>query len=117
MSTTIDDLKSYIQYFARPNQYDIILTPPKDMSTLPTPPDSAKAFRCFCKSLSIPSITSENNITKVLNVIRGTALGINYDTCVMTFFDTNTAYFHRLFHTWITSRYGGNGTLQFYPDE
>ena len=113
--TTIDDLKSYVKYFSHPNQFDFILTPPSKMG-LPTPPDS-KAFRVFGKSMSIPSITSENNITRIMNIIRGTALGINYDLCVMTFYDTKNMFFHRLFSMWMLNKFDTNGTLKFYPDD
>jgi len=116
-ATSIDDLKVVIANKNHPNQFDFILTTPSGMSNLPTPPDGAKSFRLFGKSLSVPSITSENQISRIMTILRGTALGVSYDSFILTFYDTKTLFFHRLFNFWLTGRLNTNGALQYYPDE
>lgn len=114
--TSIDDLKKYIKDFSHPNQFDFQLQLPTRMG-LPQPPEGGKAFRMFGKAMSIPSITAENQISRIMTVLRGTALGMNYDSIIMTFYDTKTAFFHRLFNAWNLNRLGTDGSLQYYPDD
>jgi len=114
--TTIDDVVASIKNRNHPNQFDFILTPPSGMG-LPTPTDGSKAFRVYGKALSVPSITSENQISRVLTILRGTALGVSYDSCIITFYDTQTMFFHRYFNKWMTGRFSENGTLKYYPDD
>lgn len=114
--TSIDDALASLKNRNRPNQFDFILTPPAGIG-LPAPQDGEKSFRVYGKSLSIPSITSENQISRVLTILRGTALGVSYDSCIITFFDTKSMFFHRYFNKWITGRFSDKGVLKYYPDQ
>lgn len=115
--TTIDDVKKSIANKNRPNQFDFILTPPTGIG-LPNPQDGNKSFRVYGKALSIPSVTAENQISRILTFLRGTALGVNYDNIIITFYDTKSMFFHRYFHKWLVgSRFSENGALKYYPDQ
>lgn len=114
--TTMEDLKSYIKYFTRLNQYDYILTLPS--IGLPNTVDMNKKLRVFGRSTSVPSVTMENHVTKIFNERRGVPMNIDFDNITITFFDTHNLFFHKMFYSWVTtSKFDMKGRLRFYPSQ
>ena len=113
--TTIEDFSSYIKHFTRSNYYDFKLN-------LPTMPlsntnDIGKKLRVFARNTSIPSVSAENHIERMYNIIRSTLLTNSFDSINITFFDTHNLFFHKMFNEWILNRFSDNGALKYYPNE
>lgn len=118
--SSIKQFETYVKHFAMASHFDFTINDRAIIKRLglPNPPSEAGSFyRFFGKAMSLPSIHGDIKPNFFFNVKYTTPTMIDVDNVNITFYDTKTAYFHRLFSTWLLNRYAPNGALKFYPDD
>lgn len=115
---TISEFANYVKHFNRNNQFDFILDAPVEKLQLPSTPGGAyNTRRIFGKAISIPSIHGDIKPNFFFNKKYTAPTMIDVDNINITFYDTNTSFFHRFFTTWVLNRYDVNGALRVYPND
>lgn len=112
----MEEFEKYVKYFSMNNQYDIDIQKP-NISELPSTPDLQSKLRVFARNTSIPSQTLENYVSRVANIKKATPIQIDVDSFSVTFFDTNSLFFHTYFNTWMNARFNKAGAIKYYIND
>jgi len=115
----IESLNSYVHAFSHSNDYMFLLTMP-DIPGFSSVPFGDE-LQVFVKSVSVPSTTLSEKITRVGAGRRSTLGVITTDNITLTLNDTNQNHFHTLFSVWQHIRESkeadGGGYIAYYPDQ
>ena len=113
--TTIKEFSEYIKFFSAQNNYDVMIHQPT-MTLIEN--SDMKTMRMFARSVSVPSTSSTLSENMIMNQKKVALTTTIPDSIIITFFDTTTLFFHRLFNSWQYNRIEkSTNELKYYPDD